>query len=187
VRLAHEQGDLAAGWESPRAACLGELALGLVERDRKAAESRFAAAAELAADIAPLERIAALIELGRTLRQRRERARAREPLREALTDARERGAVRLAGHAEAELLAARGRPPKSTQAGDELTPSERRIADLAAAGTSNREIAAALFLSVRTVETHLTSVYRRLGIGSRRELPDALTHSTGEEAQLAAG
>jgi DNA-binding CsgD family transcriptional regulator len=54
-------------------------------------------------------------------------------------------------------------------ADDELTPSERRIAELAAAGASNREIAASLFLSVRTVETHLTSAYRRLGISSRRE------------------
>jgi DNA-binding NarL/FixJ family response regulator len=75
--------------------------------------------------------------------------------------------------------------PRAT-ADDELTPSELRIAELAAGGTSNREIAATLFLSVRTVETHLTSAYRRLGISSRHELADALAQApTGPEGAVA--
>jgi DNA-binding CsgD family transcriptional regulator len=88
--------------------------------------------------------------------------------------------------AEAELRAARGRPPKRALTDDELTPSERRIAELAAAGASNREIAASLFLSVRTVETHLTSAYRRLRISSRRELSEALERAPGQSPQPAA-
>jgi DNA-binding CsgD family transcriptional regulator len=56
-----------------------------------------------------------------------------------------------------------------------LTPSERRIATLAAEGRSNREIAQALFLTVKTVETHLSNAYRKLDIRSRRELPEALS------------
>jgi DNA-binding CsgD family transcriptional regulator len=55
-----------------------------------------------------------------------------------------------------------------------LTASERRVAQMAAAGRSNREIAAALFVTVRTVENHLAHAYRKLGIGSRRDLPSAL-------------
>jgi DNA-binding CsgD family transcriptional regulator len=129
---------------------------------------------EAAGPTAGLPRIEALVELGRTIRQRAERARAREPLRRAYTEAAELGCTRLVRQAEAELRAARGRPPRRTHADDELTPSELRIAELAAAGSTNREIAAALFLSVRTVETHLTSVYRRLRISSRHELAEAL-------------
>jgi DNA-binding CsgD family transcriptional regulator len=58
---------------------------------------------------------------------------------------------------------------------DSLTPSERRIADLAAQGHTNREIAQSLFLTVKTVENHLTSAYRKLDIHTRTELPAALT------------
>jgi DNA-binding CsgD family transcriptional regulator len=150
------------------------MALGLAEHDRAQAEQHFAAAAAIDEPATALLRIEALIELGRTIRQQGERARARPPLREALDGAEKLRAIRLAREAEAELRAARGRPPKRAHANDELTPSERRIAELAAAGSSNREIAASLFLSIRTVETHLTSAYRRMGISSRRELPGAL-------------
>ena len=172
--LAAGQAGEAERWPSSRARCLAELALGLAEHDRARAEQHFAAAASIDEPATALLRIEALIELGRTIRQQGERARARPPLREALDGAEKLRATRLAREAEAELRAARGRPPKRAHADDELTPSERRIAELAAAGSSNREIAASLFLSIRTVETHLTSAYRRLGISSRRELPGAL-------------
>ena len=59
-------------------------------------------------------------------------------------------------------------------AGETLTPSERRIAQLAAAGQSNRDIARALYVTPKTVEVHLTSVYRKLGIRSRGGLSSAL-------------
>jgi DNA-binding CsgD family transcriptional regulator len=185
--LAAEQVELGERWGTPRAHALGRLALGLVAPDREQSRELFAEAAELAAAEAPLLRVEALIELGRSLRQSGERAAAREPLREAFAEAESRGALRLTRMAQAELRAARGRPPKRTRADDELTPSERRIAELAAAGASNREIAAQLFLSVRTVETHLTSAYRRLGIASRRQLPGALASASVERPDGQAG
>jgi DNA-binding CsgD family transcriptional regulator len=185
--LAAEQAELGERWGTPRAHALGRLALGLVAPDREGSRELFAEAAELAAAEAPLLRVEALIELGRSLRQSGERAAAREPLREAFAEAESRGALRLTRMAQAELRAARGRPPKRTRADDELTPSERRIAELAAAGASNREIAAQLFLSVRTVETHLTSAYRRLGVASRRQLPGALASASVERPDGQAG
>ena len=180
--LAAGQASEAERWPSARARCLAELALGLAEDDRARAEAHFAAAAAIDEPATALLRIEALVELGRTIRQRGERARARAPLREAFEAAEELRASRLGAEAETELRAARGRPPKRTHADDELTPSERRIAELAASGSSNREIAASLFLSVRTVETHLTSAYRRLGIASRHELSDALAQGAPEAA-----
>ncbi len=184
--LARIQAEQAEVWECPRSRALGELALGLAEPDRAEAIEHFRAAADAAGADAPLVRIEALIELGRAIRQQGERAQARKPLREAFNQAQLLSALRLAREAEDELRAARGRPPKRTSTDGELTPSERRIARLAAGGASNREIAATLFLSVRTVETHLTSAYRRLEISSRRELPQALADAPGELAEPAA-
>jgi DNA-binding NarL/FixJ family response regulator len=55
-----------------------------------------------------------------------------------------------------------------------LTASERRVADMAAAGETNRDIAQALYVTPKTVEVHLSNAYRKLGVRSRRELPEAL-------------
>ena len=57
---------------------------------------------------------------------------------------------------------------------ESLTPSERRVAQLAASGLTNRAIAQSLFVTVKTVETHLAAVYDKLGIRSRQQLPEAL-------------
>jgi DNA-binding CsgD family transcriptional regulator len=85
------------------------------------------------------------------------------------------GAVALVAQATHELEATGARPRTLLKAGPEtLTASERRVAHLAAEGLSNKAIAQALFLTVKTIEVHLSSVYRKLGIGSRRELPGAL-------------
>ena len=74
-----------------------------------------------------------------------------------------------------ELLAAGARPRSVLRSGvDALTPSERRVADLAAEGLTNREIAQALFVTVRTVEMHLTAAYRKLDVSSRTALLAAL-------------
>ena len=59
---------------------------------------------------------------------------------------------------------------------ESLTPSERRVADLAAAGRTNRDIAQELFVTPKTVEVHLSNAYRKLGIRSRRELAGALAY-----------
>jgi DNA-binding CsgD family transcriptional regulator len=86
------------------------------------------------------------------------------------------GAHVLAQSARDERHAAGARPRRDRLSGPEaLTPSERRVARLAAEGKSNPEIAQELFLTRRTVETHLTHAYQKLGIGSREELTTALS------------
>jgi DNA-binding CsgD family transcriptional regulator len=113
--------------------------------------------------------------LGSALRLARRPSDARAPLREAFEIASHCGAQPLAEHARNELYAAGGRPRRQALTGPEsLTPSERRVAQLAAAGQSNRDIARALYVTPKTVEVHLTSVYRKLGIRSRGGLADAL-------------
>lgn len=104
------------------------------------------------------------------------RGEAREQLRHALELADVCRAEGLVDQVRTELYAARGRPRTTALTGLEaLTPSERRVADLAAAGNTNREIAQQLFVTPKTVENHLRNAYRKLGIGSRRELPGALS------------
>lgn len=127
---------------------------------------------------AALARARALVDLGAALRRMGERAASREPLRQGMDLAHRCGASSLAERAQQELAASGARPRRRALTGvDALTPSESRIAELAAGGRSNREIAQALFLSVRTVENQLRSVYAKLEIGSRRELGTALTQS----------
>jgi DNA-binding CsgD family transcriptional regulator len=122
-----------------------------------------------------LERARTLVELGAALRRADQRVRARGPLREGLDLAQQCGAERLAARAVEELRVAGARPRRRLITGlDALTPSEARIARMAAGGMGNRDIAQALFLTVRTVENHLGSAYRKLGIGSREELRRAL-------------
>ena len=128
---------------------------------------------------ARLEHARALIALGSALRRTHASAAAREPLRRGLELAARCGAQPLTEHARAELYAAGGRPRRAAVSGPEsLTPSERRVADLAAAGDSNRDIAQKLYVTPRTVEVHLTSIYRKLGISRRAALPKALADPT---------
>jgi DNA-binding CsgD family transcriptional regulator len=123
-----------------------------------------------------LERANALAELGAALRRSRHRADAREPLHEALALARRCGAVSLAKHVSDELAATGERVRRYAPIGVEsLTASERRVAEMAATGMTNREIAQALFLTVKTIEMHLSASYDKLGIRSRRLLADALS------------
>lgn len=124
---------------------------------------------------APLELARALTDLGAAHRRAGSRDRARELLREGLDLARQQGGLVLAGRAREELVIAGGRPRRDAIRGrDALTPSELRVAQLAAGGQTNRQIAQALFVTQRTVETHLTSTYGKLGISSRPELAAAL-------------
>lgn len=86
------------------------------------------------------------------------------------------GATAVAEQARAELVVLGARPRRLAVSGlDALTASERRVAQFAAEGRTNRDIAQPLFVTTRTVEVHLTSAYRKLGIRSRTELPQALT------------
>jgi DNA-binding CsgD family transcriptional regulator len=117
----------------------------------------------------------ALSALGAALRRAGRRSDARDPLREARELAARTGAKRLEERAHEELLIAGARPQRVAQAGvDGLTPSERRVADLAAAGRRNREIAEELFVTLKTVEVHLGRAYGKLGITSRSQLASAL-------------
>jgi DNA-binding NarL/FixJ family response regulator len=92
-----------------------------------------------------------------------------------LEEARACGATALVERAYEELRATGARPRKILYSGVEaLTPSERRVASMAAEGKTNREIAQALFVTPKTIEVHLSHAYQKLDITSRRELPAAL-------------
>jgi DNA-binding NarL/FixJ family response regulator len=125
---------------------------------------------------ARLVRAEALADLGAALRRARRDVDARPPLREALELARRCGAVGLAKVAFDELAATGERVRRYTPIGVEsLTPSQRRVAELAASGMTNRQIAQTLFLTVKTIESHLAAAYDSLGIRSRQQLAAALS------------
>ena len=125
----------------------------------------------------------ALLRLGRKQRHLGLRRAARGSLGEAIALAERLGCATLAGQAREELRLAGARPRREALSGPgSLTPAERRVADAAAAGWSNRDVAARLFLSPKTVEMHLGRVYRKLDIGSRGELPTALGGRLAEAA-----
>ncbi len=118
----------------------------------------------------------ALINLGSALRRAGERKEAREHLTAGLELAQRCGAARLASMAHEELKVAGAKPRRLQFSGaDSLTAAERRVAQMAADGLANREIAETLFLSTRTVENHLSRVYRKLDITSRSGLGQALS------------
>jgi DNA-binding CsgD family transcriptional regulator len=124
---------------------------------------------------ARLEHARALADLGAALRRAGHRADSREILRPALDLAHRCGAHALSARARTELITAGGRRRRLVLTGlDSLTTSERRVAQLAAAGLANRDIAQQLFITTRTVEGHLTHAYQKLDITSREQLPAAL-------------
>ena len=130
----------------------------------------------LARSPARLHHARAVVDLGAALRRSGRRADAREPLREGLQLARDCGATVLAARAHEELVTAGAKPRRLQFSGlESLTASERRVAQMAASGLSNREIAEQLFVTAKTVENHLTRVYSKLDIESRDRLPEALS------------
>jgi DNA-binding CsgD family transcriptional regulator len=118
----------------------------------------------------PFNHARTLLALGRTQRRAKRRAAARTTLDEALAAFESLGAPLWAEQARAELARIGGRAPSD----GELTEAESRIAALVAAGRTNRDVAAALFLTVHSVETALTRIYRKLGVRSRAELTHLL-------------
>jgi ATP/maltotriose-dependent transcriptional regulator MalT len=186
-KLAAEELEAACAWGAPRPVGLALRTLGLIEGD-KAGEPRLREAVEvLAPSPARLEHAKALVDLGASLRRRNARSEARELLKQGAELAHRCGATPLLDRANEELAATGARPRKILASGlESLTASERRVAQLAAEELSNKEIAQALFVTVKTVEVHLSSVYRKLGIGSRRQLGAALVAGAPEPA-LAAG
>jgi DNA-binding CsgD family transcriptional regulator len=169
--LAAEELALARAFGGPRALGVALRAAGLVADGDGGLALLQEAAAVQAGSGAALEQARVLIDLGSALRHRGRRTDARPLLREGLDAAVRCGAEVLAQRARDELLATGAQLRRERLTGpDALTPSERRVAKLAAQGRSNPEIAQALFLTRRTVETHLTHAYQKLGISSRDAL-----------------
>ena len=134
-------------------------------------DKAYSEATEHAPAVPPLQRARTELLYGEWLRRERRRTDARGHLRAALDLFRQLGAVPWAGRAEAELRAT-GETVRKSEPGAlaQLTPQERKIVDLVTDGLTNREIAAQLFLSPRTVDYHLRKVFTKLGIASRTEL-----------------
>jgi DNA-binding NarL/FixJ family response regulator len=124
----------------------------------------------------PLERARTQLLAGEAFRRFKQRGRAREMFEAALAAFEAAGAPAWADRAR-DGLARLGRPGAG---GDTLTESERRLAELAASGLTNHEVAARAFVSVKTVEANLTRVYRKLGVRSRVGLANALREARGE-------
>jgi DNA-binding CsgD family transcriptional regulator len=165
--LAPRAQSLPARW--PAAVLAGARAAVAEQRgDMDAAGAGFAEAAAAHHPAMRLDRAESLTDFGTFLIRRNQLARARPVLSEAVQLAEECGAAWHAERARAAWRRAGGRA-RATPAGA-LTPQEKAVADLARAGRTNREIAAQLYLSVNTVETHLTHIYRKLGISSRWQL-----------------
>ncbi|WP_230195166.1 AAA family ATPase [Streptomyces sp. NBC_00080] len=175
LALATEELRLARVWNTPRTTGRALRVLGRATRGRRGLELGAEAVALLRDSPAEAELVASLLAHGRQLTAAGERGRGRDHLREGAERAERLGSVRLLTYAEQALRTAGGRrtTPAHTGSGS-LTGSERRIAELAADGRTNTEIADLLHVARRTVETHLTSAYRKLGIRRRGELRGVL-------------
>ena len=153
------------------ARALAARARGLLAKDEEAEQWLRAAIALHDQAFRPFERARTELVLGEALRRARRRTDAREPLRAALREFERLGAAPWAERARAELRATgesfRRRDPTALET---LTPQEYQVARFVAAGGTNRDVAAQLFLSHRTVSYHLHNVYRKLGVASRTEL-----------------
>jgi len=173
--IASRQMERAERWRVPALQGLCLAASGLATGGPEGIRLMTEGADLLESSPARLDLAHVLIDLGALLRRSGRRADARDPLRRGLDVANQCGASGLAARAELELATAGARPRRRQFSGvGSLTASERRVAELAAAGATNREIAASLVISVRTVENHLARCYRKLGIGSRRDLASSL-------------
>jgi DNA-binding CsgD family transcriptional regulator len=162
-------------WGTPRTKGIARHCRGIVEGGDQGIELLQDSVATLRHSPAELELARALTDLGASLRRDNQRAAAREPLREALEIARRTGALAVGqlAHDELDATGEKLRPLMASGV-ESLTPSERRVAEMAATGKTNRAIAQELYLTVKTIEAHLSSAYRKLDIASRSELSDAL-------------
>jgi DNA-binding CsgD family transcriptional regulator len=134
--------------------------------DVGAAEELLGEATDLQRSVGdPFALARALLALGTVRRRGRQKRAAREPIEKAARIFDEIGADGWAERARSELGSIGGRTRS-----EDLTPAERRVAELVARGRTNREVASALFLAERTVESHLSRVYAKLGVRSRTEL-----------------
>lgn len=178
LELVSEELELARAAGVPRGMGIALRAAGVLQGGQEGVRL-LSQSAELLADApARLEQARSLVELGAALRSANRPADAREQLSAGADLAHRCGALRLVARAQDELRATGARPRRvATTGAAALTPTERRVADLAAQGRSNADVAQELFVSLKTVETHLTNAYVKLnlsGQGSRRRLAAAL-------------
>jgi DNA-binding CsgD family transcriptional regulator len=174
-RMASDDLERALRWGAASGIGIALRAVALVEGGEASVDRLREAVSVLEASPARLEHARALTDLGAALRRSNRRAEARGALGEGLELAERCSARALAERARTELRAAGGRSSDAESTGvEQLTVSERRVAKLAAEGRSNPEIAQALYVTRKTVETHLGHVYRKLDLSGRGELPKAL-------------
>ena len=172
--LSDDELSRARAYGAPRALGLALRARGLLEVEG-GLDLLHEAVDVLAPSQARLDHARALLDLGAALRRAGRRQDSRAPLADALDRAERFGALGLAERAREELRVAGARPRRAALSGsDSLTPSELRVAQLAARGMTNREIAEALFVTMKTVEFHLRHAYSKLDIPSREHLAAAL-------------
>jgi DNA-binding CsgD family transcriptional regulator len=174
VSLAQEEVEIARSWGTPGTVGRSLRVLGTILH-ADGFEQLQEACDLLEQAPARLEQAKALAALGCALRHARKPTEAREPLRRALELADICAAQPLVDAVRSEIYATGARPRTTALVGVlALTASERRVADLAARGQTNRDIAQTLYVTPKTVEVHLSNAYRKLGIASRRELVRAL-------------
>jgi DNA-binding CsgD family transcriptional regulator len=175
MQLATDELMRARQFGVPRSIGIALRAAGLAEGGIRGVDFLRESVSVLETSPSKLELARALIDLGALLRRNGSRAAARDPLRRGLAMAEEFGAVRLQRQGRSELVASGAHAPKRALTGrDSLTPSERRVAELAAAGMSNRDIAQSLFVTINAVKWHLRNAYAKLDIASRDELANVL-------------
>ncbi len=171
VEPANEEVELARKFGAPRVLGAALRIRGVVQGGTDGLADLRESVEVLTGDEARLEHAKSLVEFGAALRRANQRKEARDPLREGLDLARRCGATPLAERAREELKATGAKPRKEVFTGVEsLTPSELRTAKLAAEDLTNREIAQQLFVTQKTVETHLRHCYQKLDIKGRGEL-----------------
>lgn len=183
ARLAAENLDLAEHWASPHPLGIALRVAGTVRGGSEGLRLLERSVEVLAESSALLEHATSLTELGGALRRANRRAGARDLLRAALDLAHRCGAEPLAARAREELVATGARPRRAVISGAEsLTPRERKVARLAGDGRSNREIAQELFVTERTVETHVRHALQKLDVSSRREIAGAMSAQASQPA-----
>ena len=174
--LVAEELALARAYGAPRAIGIALRANGLIERGEAQLELLTQAVSTLERSGARLEHARALIDLGAATRRQGRRTDARQRLRTGLELAHACGATALTQRAREEFQALGDRSHHAAANSTAmLTPRERHVAQLAADGLTNPQIAQTLYVSLKTVETHLGHVYQKLGIQSRTQLNTTLT------------
>jgi DNA-binding CsgD family transcriptional regulator len=184
-RLAGEEVELARWFSQPRGVGVALRVCGVLAGGEDGIAMLDQAVEQLRRSPARLELARTLFNLGAALRRAGKRSAAREPLREALDLTQACGAEPLARRIDEELAATGVHLRRDRAHGPEaLTPAERRVAELAASGLTNREIGRTLFVSVKTVGTHLGHIYEKLDLQGpqAREQMAALLNGNGVSA-----